>query len=53
MATDAAEDAQNHAALRCRIRAFLESAPKPTGLRNYGPTPAETDVEPAGPGTNT
>jgi alkylation response protein AidB-like acyl-CoA dehydrogenase len=43
---DGAQDAQNLEALRSRVRAFLESAPKPTGLRNYGPTPAETDVEP-------
>ncbi|WP_409371372.1 acyl-CoA dehydrogenase family protein [Mycolicibacter algericus] len=33
-------------ALRARVRAFLESAPKPSGLRNYGPTPTATDVNP-------
>src|SRR6204780_4525168 len=33
-------------ALRSQIRGFLESAPKPAGLRNYGPTPTVADVEP-------
>jgi alkylation response protein AidB-like acyl-CoA dehydrogenase len=33
-------------ALRSEIRAFLENAPKPDGLRNYGPTPTAADVEP-------
>jgi len=33
-------------ALRAQIRAFLESAPKPAGLRNYGPTPTADDVGP-------
>jgi 3-oxochol-4-en-24-oyl-CoA dehydrogenase len=33
-------------ALRAEIRAFLDSAPQPTGLRNYGPTPTADDVEP-------
>lgn len=32
--------------LRSRCRAFLESAPKPAGLRNYGPTPTADDIEP-------
>lgn len=32
--------------LRREIRTFLESAPKPLGLRNYGPTPTASDVEP-------
>ncbi|MCW2652806.1 MAG: putative acyl-CoA dehydrogenase [Mycobacterium sp.] len=32
--------------LRSEIRAFLDSAPKPTELRNYGPTPTAADVEP-------
>lgn len=32
--------------LRSEIRGFLESAPKPAGLRNYGPTPTDSDVEP-------
>lgn len=32
--------------LRSRIREFLTAAPKPTGLRNYGPTPTADDVEP-------
>ncbi|WP_123024333.1 acyl-CoA dehydrogenase family protein [Mycolicibacterium stellerae] len=29
------------------LRAFLRAAPKPEGLRNYGPTPTAADVEPA------
>uniref|UniRef100_A0A5Q5CKB2 Acyl-CoA dehydrogenase domain protein n=1 Tax=Mycobacterium sp. (strain JLS) TaxID=164757 RepID=A0A5Q5CKB2_MYCSJ len=33
-------------ALRAEIRAFLDGAPKPAGLRNYGPTPTAADVEP-------
>ncbi|BBX17161.1 acyl-CoA dehydrogenase [Mycolicibacterium duvalii] len=32
--------------IRTQIREFLESAPKPPGLRNYGPTPTAADVEP-------
>ena len=28
------------------IRAFLDNAPKPAGLRNYGPTPTADDVAP-------
>ena len=32
-------------AVRARIREFLDNAPKPTGLRNYGPTPTADDVE--------
>lgn len=32
--------------LRAEIREFLEAAPKPHGLRNYGPTPTVADVEP-------
>ncbi|MGX9787756.1 acyl-CoA dehydrogenase family protein [Mycobacterium sp. MMS18-G62] len=34
------------AALRSQFRSFLESAPKPPGLRNYGPTPTADDIEP-------
>ncbi|OBH01703.1 acyl-CoA dehydrogenase [Mycobacterium sp. E342] len=33
-------------ALRSRIREFLTEAPKPAGLRNYGPTPTPDDVKP-------
>lgn len=33
-------------ALRTLIRAFMDSAPKPAGLRNYGPTPTAADVRP-------
>src|ERR1700712_461062 len=33
-------------ALRKKFRAFLDEAPKPAGLRNYGPTPTADDVEP-------
>lgn len=32
-------------AVRARIREFLDNAPKPPGLRNYGPTPTTGDVE--------
>ena len=32
--------------MRREIRAFLERAPKPAGLRNYGSTPTAGDVEP-------
>jgi alkylation response protein AidB-like acyl-CoA dehydrogenase len=31
--------------LRLQIREFLDSAPKPNGLRNYGPTPTAADVD--------
>jgi alkylation response protein AidB-like acyl-CoA dehydrogenase len=33
-------------ALRAEFREFLEAAPKPAGLRNYGPTPTAEDVGP-------
>lgn len=33
-------------ALRAEFRAFLDTAPKPAGLRNYGPTPTADDVTP-------
>ena len=33
-------------ALRAEFRRFLEAAPKPAGLRNYGPTPTAEDVGP-------
>jgi alkylation response protein AidB-like acyl-CoA dehydrogenase len=33
-------------ALRTTFREFLTAAPKPDGLRNYGPTPTADDVEP-------
>ena len=36
----------NPDAPRTEIRAFLDSAPRPAGLRNYGPTPTADDVEP-------
>jgi alkylation response protein AidB-like acyl-CoA dehydrogenase len=36
-------------ALRAQIREFLDGATKPEGLRNYGPTPAPSDVEPGRP----
>jgi alkylation response protein AidB-like acyl-CoA dehydrogenase len=32
--------------LRSKCRSFLENAPKPVGLRNYGPTPTAEDIEP-------
>jgi alkylation response protein AidB-like acyl-CoA dehydrogenase len=31
---------------RDEIRTFLQNAPKPPGLRNYGPTPTAEDVDP-------
>jgi alkylation response protein AidB-like acyl-CoA dehydrogenase len=40
-------DVENVDTLRAQIRAFVERAPKPTGLRNYGPTPTAADIEPA------
>jgi alkylation response protein AidB-like acyl-CoA dehydrogenase len=41
-----AEEAAEFDTLRSRIRSFLDNAPKPDGLRNYGPTPTDSDVEP-------
>jgi alkylation response protein AidB-like acyl-CoA dehydrogenase len=41
--TPAADDVY---ALQQVIRDFLRNAPKPHGLRNYGPTPTASDVEP-------
>jgi alkylation response protein AidB-like acyl-CoA dehydrogenase len=38
--------AENIEAARAQIRSFLDDAPKPAGLRNYGPTPTAEDVEP-------
>ncbi|MCT7657117.1 acyl-CoA dehydrogenase family protein [Mycobacterium deserti] len=32
--------------LRSRCRSFLENAPRPDGLRNYGPTPTVDDIAP-------
>jgi alkylation response protein AidB-like acyl-CoA dehydrogenase len=40
---DVVEDVQ---ALRMQFREFLDAAPKPARLRNYGPTPTADDVEP-------
>ncbi len=40
------KDLRNVDALRAKIRAFLDNAPKTAGLRNYGPTPTADDVEP-------
>jgi alkylation response protein AidB-like acyl-CoA dehydrogenase len=37
---------EDSAGFRAEIREFLEAAPKPEGLRNYGPTPTVADVEP-------
>ena len=42
----AAKGPEDTAALRTRIHSFLENAPRPAGLRNYGPTPTAADVEP-------
>lgn len=41
-----AELAEHIDALRAEFRRFLDSAPKPVGLRNYGPTPTAADVGP-------
>ena len=43
MAPDSPEDLDE---VRSRCRSFLENAPKPEGLRNYGPTPTAEDIEP-------
>jgi alkylation response protein AidB-like acyl-CoA dehydrogenase len=40
------DDTNDTDTLRREIRTFLESAPKPLGLRNYGPTPTASDIEP-------
>jgi 3-oxochol-4-en-24-oyl-CoA dehydrogenase len=37
---------ESHSQLRAEIRGFLQSAPRPAGLRDYGPTPTASDVEP-------
>lgn len=42
----AAVRTEDVAALRSQIHSFLESAPRPAGLRNYGPTPTVDDVGP-------
>jgi 3-oxochol-4-en-24-oyl-CoA dehydrogenase len=40
------KDPEDPDAPRAEIRSFLDSAPRPAGLRNYGPTPTADDVEP-------
>lgn len=42
-APDVVEDIDG---LRAEFHAFLARAPRPPGLRNYGPTPTAADVEP-------
>jgi len=44
--TTAPEDITDSDELRSRCRSFLENAPRPDGLRNYGPTPTADDIEP-------
>ncbi|EKF21596.1 acyl-CoA dehydrogenase, N-terminal domain protein [Mycolicibacterium hassiacum DSM 44199] len=44
--TTALADTEDLDELRSRIRSFLQNAPKPDGLRNYGPTPTADDIEP-------
>lgn len=44
--SQAVNDPKGPDALRAEIRSFLESAPRPGGLRNYGPTPTADDVQP-------
>ena len=39
-----APDVEDVEALRAEVRAFLNQATKPPGLRNYGPTPTAADV---------
>ncbi|EHI12451.1 acyl-CoA dehydrogenase family protein [Mycolicibacterium thermoresistibile] len=41
--SDVAEDIEE---LRAQFREFLANAPKPQGLRNYGPTPTADDIAP-------
>ena len=43
---DLVKDPNDPDALRAEIRSFLDNAPRPAGLRNYGPTPTADDVEP-------
>ena len=43
MSPDNVQDLED---LRSECRSFLENAPKPVGLRNYGPTPTAEDIEP-------
>ena len=43
---DVLKDLKDSDALRAEIRSFLDNAPRPAGLRNYGPTPTADDVEP-------
>jgi 3-oxochol-4-en-24-oyl-CoA dehydrogenase len=43
---EVANEQKDPDAVRAEIRAFLADAPKPAGLRNYGPTPTADDVEP-------
>ncbi|MEZ0351966.1 acyl-CoA dehydrogenase family protein [Mycobacterium sp. pR1184] len=44
--TSADEAGGDITGLRSQFRAFLEGAPKPPGLRNYGPTPTADDIDP-------
>ncbi|WP_337249312.1 acyl-CoA dehydrogenase family protein [Mycobacterium paraintracellulare] len=44
--SEVVNDQKGPDALRAEIRSFLKSAPRPAGLRNYGPTPTADDVEP-------
>lgn len=43
--TDISAQTEITATHRSAIRTFLESAPKPQGLRNYGPTPTAQDID--------
>lgn len=42
----ASDTSETLSGLRAQLRSFLADAPKPAGLRNYGPTPTTDDVEP-------
>ncbi|WP_258080690.1 acyl-CoA dehydrogenase family protein [Nocardia nova] len=47
MTRSGAQEAADPARFRAELRAWLESVPRPEGLRDYGPTPTVEDV-PAG-----
>src|SRR5271155_4221877 len=46
MVSASPDDVEDVDTLRALFRSFLENAPKPAGLRNYGPTPTADDVAP-------
>jgi 3-oxochol-4-en-24-oyl-CoA dehydrogenase len=46
MMSNSPDDVADIDTLRAQLRSFLQNAPKPAGLRNYGPTPTADDVAP-------